>query len=289
MLPAKKKKILIAVSSTLILSSIIIILSFLNQLPKKRFGEIFQVGGQPGSLSLNVNPATVEVGGNQTTTCEVALDTGGEQVAGVDSVITFDSSKLEVSGFQGSTNTTFKTFAPIVSETDRSLDFSKAVKINTNPSQSTFEFGALTFDFDPNGDGDTADAAPTQPFTGNTPLASVNFTAKPLRQTTFLSLVPQMQANQTTDSNIAEATQGNDILGTVSQTTLKIKAQPVCRAAVNLADQVANLNDLVQIVNKGWDSNCPDCLEDLNEDSRVNLGDLVFVVNYWDQTCPVSQ
>jgi hypothetical protein len=242
---------------------------------------VLQAQNPTGVLYLSPDSGSVEA--NNGLDLMVNLDTGGQSVAAVDVVLEYNQDHYTVSGIDPNMSGNFKTFAPIVSAQNPSFNWQAAV----NQSAGKVEFSALTFNFDPNGDGNFSDAAPTSSFNGSTGLATVHFQAKEVRRDSSSSISFTAQVNATTDSNVVMV--GNevvDILGDTHNASITVKARPVCRAAIDTSDQTVGLNDLLYILPQWGD--CNNCLEDLDGNNNVGLSDLLYVTGYWNQNCPVS-
>lgn len=273
----KNKKIIIFLTIIFIFA-LIIIYFWINKNLKssKRLSSVLQSKTAAGTLSLSFVSSSVNVG--DTADLNILLNTGGEDVLGADIFLEYDPNKWSVIEINPNKDTGFKTFVPFVSESDSTFDWQKAVK-----EESLIKFGTVIYDLNPDWDGDLSSIT----FNGvASPLATVKLKTKPVRRDTSEQISIRAQTGITTDSNILNK-DGNDILGTVDQATVKIKAEDVCRAAVDLSDQKPGLNDLLYILAKGWGNACPDCHEDLDGSKDIGLGDLLYVVNYWGQECPV--
>lgn len=174
-----------------------------------------------GSLSL---PASINATSGTEFQVPVTLATGGTAVRGVDTVMTFDATKLTVTGIlpTAQASTSFKTFVPV----DANNNFDVTTVMNNANATGKIEFGAVTYDFAAN------QAAPTYGLTaaynGTTILATVKFTPKAVSSTTNTTIAFTFDpANASTvDSNIVDdspisqtAPYLNDILGSVSPTS----------------------------------------------------------------------
>lgn len=284
----KQKKIILGYS---VLSIFILLMFFIyvlyekNSFKAKRMPSVLGADS-PGVLSLEpgeINVALNDPVISNTASLNVALNTGGENVFAVDVVLEFEPAYLSVTdpGITVDPSTSLKTFAPVVSEADPSFDWSKAVNGNR------IEFGAVAFDL-------VAEAT-TSAFNGIATLAAVNLQALPVRRdtSTQVSVIAQVSGDPpedvTDDSNIVVINPDvADVIKTsvLQSSTIKIKAQPECRAAIDLADKTPGSNDL-QLILSQWRDSCSGCFEDLNEDGNISSGDLQYLLNFWgSNACP---
>lgn len=280
-----KKQTTLILAATLILLLIFVYLLVKNSRVSKRLPAVLQ-GATNASLTLSPGSGEpINVG--ETTDLNVFLNTDGAAVHGADVMLEYDSNKLSVANIvPNTTETSIKTFAPVVEASEDVFDWQKAV----NQGQSLIEFGAAAFDLGDKGadpDNPFPNAAPTPAFNGTTSLARITLQANPVRRNSAVQL-SFIDNNSTDDSNIIviDGDSVNDILGVTGQAAVKIIAQPVCRAAVN-NDQDVNVLDLSAVVGK-WGTSCPDCFEDPNGDGSINVLDLSFIVSYWGQQCNIA-
>ena len=228
------------------------------------------------SISLSFNPTTVSVG--STAMMAVSVNSGGNQVVAVDTVLNYDTNRFNVSAINPNTSASFnlKTYLPL-NTAQTAFDWTKAV--NTTVTPATIDFGATAYNLSA---GTTA-----PPATGSFSLGSVVFSVKPARRDATAQVTVRYTSGTTTDSNIVRNSTFVDILGAVGNASLKVMADPICRAAISLTDQVPGTNDLLYVVAKPWGSACAGCLEDLNNDGVIGSSDLLYVTAYWGQTCTV--
>jgi hypothetical protein len=232
------------------------------------------VKAQTSGASLFFNPSSLELEASQSASVQLEFDTANTPVTAVDVVADFKQSHLLINGITPD-KTAFGTFVPLNSS-ETEFDWQKAVQ----PAASLIEFGALAFNWQ--------SKTPTAAFNGKAKLATFNVQAKPVRRDkTMGSINLLMTAAKTTDSNLLDS-EGNDILRTVIPLTVKVRAEPVCRAALG-TDATVALDDLMLIINKGWGANCSGCPEDLDESGKIDMADLMMVVNYWGRTCTATE
>lgn len=271
-----KKLVLLLVITVLILVLVLVYSLAKNSKTSKRLPAVLGITPGP-TASLSLSPGVSNpIPANNTIDVGVSLDTGGEDIWGVDVVLGNDPNKLEVLGITpDAAGTNLKTFAPVVSQANPAFDWTKSV----NGAQ--IEFGAVTFDL-PN-------ATPLPAFNGNVSLATITLKAQPVRRNSSVQISVLGDNSHTDDSNVISANDVTDDLLNTTPATVKIKADPVCRAAVN-EDQQVNILDLASVVDK-WGASCDPfagCFEDTNTDGNVNIIDLTFIVDYWGQECPVT-
>ncbi|MDD4351747.1 MAG: cohesin domain-containing protein [Candidatus Gracilibacteria bacterium] len=141
------------------------------------------VGGSSGSLSLKTEQDTISVADNLLV--QVVLDTGKNEVDSVDTIINFDPEMLELE--QIDQGEIFEVYPLIVSDND-------------------------------NGEAKVSAASTSDFFNGDGVYATLNFKALKSGKTT---LTFNYEAGSTLDSDLMS--QGQDVLGKVSDLTLEIK------------------------------------------------------------------
>lgn len=233
-----------------------------------------KVSAQTSTASIYVSFSPVSVNAGATTTMSVGVVSGGYPVVAVDSMLSYDTNRFTVSSITPNTNTNFKTFLPLNSG-QNGFDWTKAV----NSAQSTIDFSGVSFNLNV--------GSTTPPNGGNFALGNIVFLAKPARRDTVTQVTVNFSAGNMTDSNIVSSADFTDVLKAVSNASVKVVAEPICRAAIDIRDQIPNTNDLLYITAKPWNSSCSGCLEDLNGDGVINTADLLYIVAYWGQTCQV--
>lgn len=149
--------------------------------------------GQTGSVTIQVNPGI------------------GNQVVGVDTMITFNRSVLRLTNIIPNTTTNFKTFVPL----STSNTFNAAQVIAIANSTGTITFGALAFD---NGNGANL---PGQ--TNSFMLATLEFSALTNGSST-LTFIHAL--NATTDSNVVSLDTSTDTLQSTSPITFTVTTPP---------------------------------------------------------------
>lgn len=225
------------------------------------------------SIGLSFTPAAVTVG--QSTSLSVTVNAGTNKIIASDIALSYPPNQMNVTGITPNTSSNFKTFAPLNSA-GTAFDWTKAV----NSAQSTIEFGAVSYNL--------SAGLTTPPNTGTVSVGTVAFTARPVRRDVNTQVSVRYQSGSTTDANIVRQTTYDDILAQGGSATVRIQAEPVCRAAVDISDQSPGLNDLLYVIAKPWNGACSGCLEDLDGNGTIGLGDLLYVTGYWGQSCSVS-
>lgn len=297
---AEEQKVIIVLISSIALLSVLLALSFYtvnsNIKNKSTISKVkSKVLGQTTNASLSLTPSSGTVSVNNTTSLSVALNTDVARVYGTDVILNYDPTKFSVTNIVPITNTSFKTFAPNINvgvswddpSFDPDFDWQKAV----DSQNGKIEFGAITFNFDPNNDGNYIDATTAPAYTGTTNLATITLQALPVRHNSTVDFDFSAEDGNTTDSNIVD-TDLEDVLGAddVNGGQVTIIASELCRAAASDNNATVDLFDLIEVVNS-YNTTCTYCNADPNLDGNVNLFDLTFIVdpNRWGHTCETSQ
>lgn len=148
-----------------------------------------------GTLSFSPNTISVAPGQTFPSSIGVNLSTGNQTIVGADVIVSFDQTKLSLTGITKETHATFQTYAPV----DTNGNFDTARVISTANSTGRVEFGIVSFDWLANG----GQGALTTAFNGTfAPLSRLTFQARPgVTGNTTITYVYSGQGG-TTDSNI---------------------------------------------------------------------------------------
>lgn len=229
-----------------VLAGVVIIISLLivRFLSGGKLGGIFQQ--QPGTVYLSLTPASQSISSQSPFTLDVNLDTGNSSTIAVDVAISFDQTKLTLTDILENTAGSFKTFAPIKTQT--TVEFDKQRVITDANQDGVLEFGALNVDM-------SSLQPPFDQFQGATSLATLTFqvnSSSAAGQETIDFIYNQ---NATDDSNVVAfdaQNQPQDVL------------QAVESAVVNIST-----SDNV-------------CQHDYDDNKSIGVGDLLHLLNSWD-------
>lgn len=146
-------------------------------------------------LSTTTGGSSAQVAPGEQFVLDLALNTGGKDVVGIDVILDFDATKVQLTGITPNTSSNFKTFLPV--DVDGVFAESSAV--------STKSFGAANFDW--------AAGTVTGPVNGSAvPIAQLTFSALANGQTDIsIDFQGETGTLSTQDSNVVEIDTVNNI------------------------------------------------------------------------------
>lgn len=241
--------------------------------PEQLFGSV--LGTPVATMSVSSNTPEVWYEQSDTATVTVSLDTGGRAVYGVDVLLdhgaNFNATGVAPLGASG-----LDAFAPVVDAVNGNYTFNNAAAIK--PADHQVEFGVMNFDY-------SAEEPYSAPFSGTANLASVSLQPSWVRSNTDVNVSLQHQAGNTTDSNVVD-TDLDDALASVNNTTIKIIAAEVCRAAyLNTAsDPLVGLEELMDLLSHYGTVYEPANIN-MDGSNLIDLQDLMILLSYYGQAC----
>lgn len=242
---------------------------FLTTLTAKN---IFSQQADVSGTTLLLDSSSHTVANGQNFTVGLGITNPDKPVAGIDVVIRYDSSYLDVVDILGG-GTTLKTIVPI---TGNSFDMASAIKINTaNPSLSRIEYGLLSFDLSQNEVTATLTSS-YDPLTN--PISAISFHPKKEGNTTLEILYEG--SGKTTDSNIVTILNGeiSDIMSTPSgKLDISISSSPSITPRPSIS---------VSATPSPTPSPLPsnECvLYDFDSDLKITVSDIMQVAARWNQ------
>lgn len=233
------------------------------------------------TAELSLAPPTADVVTNEQFDVGIGLTTGAI-IKGIDVILTFDSTKLEVVDVENG-NTELKTIAP----QDENEEFDPVQALDTtNPTEATLEFGIVAYDMAT----DTVTEGISGIFDPDTsPLATVTFRAK-ASGTASIGFVFDGDG-VTTDSNVVSL---------ISDVPEDILTQPTSSVSVSITSVCYDFNgnnevdvqDLMQFASR-WNAEVGDptfdTRFDIDHDGDIDIVDIQTASGSWGTICGGTQ